>query len=168
MMPATSWDTLATVCFDRKVLMIGIDGGRDVLNVAQTSLIVAAYAGVATADLGKHLSIIDKVDGMLLDSGLTRRVLLHDVVALLGITQYHPGAFDVAVFNPRAAGSEDVGADLEMIANYARDLVVIDEPGLSLWDEVTAVTAARHLVASSDGQLIVARPASAEPIVRRD
>jgi hypothetical protein len=168
LLPMTSWDTLTALAFNRKVLMVGVADGQDVMTLAQTAAITAVYASVDSADLGRQLSVIDRIDGLAIERGLSGKILLHDVTALLGITQYHPGAFDLVVFNPAAAGSEDAAADLEQLAGYGRDLVVIDGPDLPLWDQVTSVTAPRGLQAVGYGQIIVARPLPAAPTVRRD
>lgn len=167
-LPVTSWDTLATVCFNRKVLIVGIDDSAPVITLAQVATITAVYARTSTADLGRHLSVIERTASFVADAGLAGRVLLHNVVAPLGITQYRPGTFDVAVFDPRAAGSDDPEVDLAMIAEYARDLAVVGDVSQELWDQVTQVTRDRGLIATGHDGLIVARPMPTEPVVRRD
>ncbi|HEX3513848.1 MAG TPA: hypothetical protein VHT26_07605 [Trebonia sp.] len=167
-LPVTSWDTLATICFNRKVLMVGVEGASEVITIAQVATITAVYAGVNPADLGRDMSVIEHVASCVDDAHLAGRVLLHNVIAPLGITQYRPGTFDVAIFNPAAARSDTVGEDLEMIANYARDLAVICALDQPLWEEITAVTQPRGLMATGYDCLVVARPMPTEPIVRQD
>lgn len=163
LLPMHSWDTINTMCFNRKALVVGVGDGSEVISVAQSAAITAVYVSSDSAGLGRQLSTVAMLDDLLTTAHLTSRVLLHGVCALLGITQYHTGQFDVVIYNPDTAGSDQIEGDLVMLANAAASLVVIDDPNDSRWDTVTAALAGTDRQCMGDGAIIWATPMPAAP-----
>jgi hypothetical protein len=167
-MPLTTWDTINTLCFDRKVLHVGVADGNDVVSLAQAALVVAVYVDVAAFDIGVSLAKIAQVDDMLVSRGLASRVLLHAVPATLGITQYHRGQFDVAVYNPGACTDPEPHLTIAQLAEYANKVIVVGDGIPQLWDVACSAFKPGTYTASSDGSAIFITLGAPEPIVRTD
>ena len=168
LMPAHTWDTVNTLCFDRKVLLVGIADGNDVIALAQSALIVAVYPSVTASNLGADLTKIADTQAMLARRGLHRRVLMHAVPSILGITQYQAGQFDVAIYNPGTGGDPEPGATAAQIANYADKLIVVGENIPEMWNAVVDTLPAGSFTASSDGHAIFVTMGAPVPTVRQD
>lgn len=163
LLPMASWDTINTLCFNRKVLIVGVGDGNEVISVAQSAAITAVYVSADSADLGRQLSTVAMLDDLLTSAHLTSRVLLHAVCAMLGITQYHTGQFDVVIYNPDVAGGDGIEEMVAQLANYGASLVVIDDPADTRWGTVVAAVAGTNRQCMGDGAIIWATPMPAAP-----
>ena len=168
LMPMDTWDTVNTLCFDRKVLLVGVADGNDVVALAQAAMVVAVYVEVTLSDFQAGAAKVADVKSMLESRSLRSRVLLHQVPSLLGITQYCEKQFDVAVYNPSACLDPEPGLTAAQIANYAHKLVVVGERIPELWDVVCAALPQGEFTASSDGSAIFVTLGAPEPIERTD
>lgn len=168
LLPPATWDTVTTLAFDRKVLVVGPADGNDVVSLARTALVVCVYMSSATADIGRQLHRTQELDQMLTDKKLGHRVILHAVPAILGITQYHTGQFDLVLFNPEAAGDDDPGGTIAQLAEYAKRLVIAGSDLHHLWYETTSHLPENGYSASCDGSAIFVSMGTPEPIERRD
>jgi hypothetical protein len=168
LMPPSTWDTVSTLCFDRKVLHVGVADGNDVVTLAQSALLVAVYIDVAGPDVAVNLTKINAVKEMLAKRYLYNRVLIHAVPAMLGITQYATDQFDVAVYNPGVCADPEPHLTVAQLAQYAPKVIVVGERIPELWDVVTGALVPGQYTASSDGNAIFITTGIPEPIVRND
>jgi hypothetical protein len=168
LMPMTTWDTVNTLCFDRKVLLVGVADGNDVIALAQAGLVVAVYIDVAGPDVAVNLTKINMVKEMLASRGLASRVLVHAVPAMLGITQYATDQFDVAVYNPGICADPEPHLTVAQLAQYAPKVIVVGERIPELWDVACSALVPGQYTASSDGNAIFITTGIPEPIVRND
>jgi hypothetical protein len=167
-MPLPTWDTINTLCFDRKVLHVGVADGQDTVSLAQAAMVVAVYVDVSGPDIGVSLAKIAQVDDLLTTRGLASRVLLHAVPAMLGITQYHRGQFDVAVYNPSACADPEPHLTIAQLTEYADKVIVVGDKIPELWDVAASALKPGTYMASSDGSAIFITLGVPEPIVRTD
>lgn len=168
LMPVETWDTINTLCFNRKVLLVGVADGNDVVALAQTAMICAVYAEVDNGDIGVLCTKVREVQELVAARELGSRVLLHSVPSLLGITQYALDQFDVVVYNPGACRDPDPAGTAAMIANYTKRLIVVGDAIGDLWDVILPALPQGKYTASSDGNGIFVTLAAPEPIVRMD
>lgn len=167
-MPLASRDTITTMAFGRKVLMLGTDFGQDVLSLAGAAHTLVLFSVpdseaaseyvVHTGTLGEHLR----------ERGKHTNVVLHTAGWREILPGYLGGQFDMVVLNPGALGEDDAAQLVNLACQFADTVVVIEPSGRTLWDEVTAVTGPNGLTCSGDGAIIVARPVPTEPVVRQD
>lgn len=168
LMPVDTWDTINTLVFNRKVLMVGVADGADAIALAQTAMVLAIYVDTDGLDVSLHMHKVQDVATLLVQHELNSRVLLHSVCALLGITQYAEGQFDVVVYNPSACRDNDPGHTAAMLANYAKRIVVVGDAIPDLWDVITHALPPGQYTASSDHSAIFVTMGAPEPIVRTD
>lgn len=168
LMPVETWDTINTLCFNRKVLLVGVADGNDVVALAQTAMIVAVYVSVGGPDLGIDMAKIVELHHTLTTRDLGPRVLLHSVPSLLGITQYHIEQFDVAVYNPGACRDPDPAGTAAQLAVYAKRLIVVGDAIGELWDVILPALPQGGYTASSDGNSIFVTLGAPESIMRTD
>lgn len=163
-----AWDTISTLCFNRKVLYVGVNDGYDVLSVAQVARIVLACPVTDGADRGRELALAQTVIASAQAGGLESSTLVACEPYTAVAAMYASGGFDVAVVNLQVLDSDNLDKELEAIAATARYLIVIEPAASDVWDLVEAATlgAGMRLV-RADG-LIVASPVPTAPIVRND
>jgi hypothetical protein len=168
LMPMTTWDTINTLCFDRKVLLVGVADGNDVVALAQAGLVVVVYLDISGIDIGVSLSKLATVKDMLAARGLASRVVLHQVPAMLGITQYAEGQFDVVVYNPGVCADPEPHLTVAQLSLCAPKVIVVGEKIPELWDVAASALRPGTYTASSDGSAIFITMGKPEPIVRQD
>lgn len=168
LLDAGAWDTIKTLCFNRKVLYVGVADGYDVLSVAQVARIVLACPVTNGPDRARELALVGTVIGSAQAGGLEAELLVAcspytDVVAA-----HSCGGFDVAIVNPEIILNDRIEEDLELIAATCRYLVVMEPEGTDLWEIVTAAVLGADMALVRHNHLVVASPAPAAPTVRRD
>lgn len=168
LMPMTTWDTLNVLCFDRKVLMVGVDDGDDVASVAQTAHVLSVYAGMRGQGADEEVAKIEDLYEILQARRLGHTVVLNRVPAMLGVTAYLRGQFDVAVYNPGACQDHNPGESAAFLSGYVGKLIVVGQKIPELWDEVCSHLPQGGYSASSDGSAIFVTMGPPEPIVRQD
>lgn len=167
-LPAASQDTVTTLAFGRKVLMIGTGYGQDFLALANSAQILAAFTlpagGNAMQDIGRTAALAQQLAAR----GQATHVLLHSVDWREGLGTYLVDQFDLAVLNPHALGEDDPRELIAAALQYAGSLVVVEPPGANLWDVVTGIAREHSLMCTADGSVIVARPMPTEPKITRE
>lgn len=161
-------DTVTTMAFGRKVLMIGTDYGQDVLSLAQAAQVLVVMSlprgEEITEDITRTALLKHKLD----ERHLTGHVLFCSVPWDQATAVFVVDQFDLAVVNPHALGEDAPGELINHVVQFAESLVVIEAPGRNYWDIVTDAVRDQGMICSGDGSIIVARPMPTEPAVRRD
>lgn len=161
-------DTITTMAFGRKVLMIGTEYGQDILALANSAQVLVAMTLPRGDGLMEAIPRTTRLHQALAERRLGTHVLLHAVPWDQALAVYLVDQYDLAVINPHALGEDAPGELIATAAQYAESIIVIETPGRNLWDVVTAAVAGSGMLCSGDGSIIVARPMPVEPTVRRD
>lgn len=165
---AAALDTVTTMAFGRKVLMVGTNYGQDVLALAQAAQVVAAFTLPRGENIAEEISKTSHLRQALIERRLAGNIVLHSVPWDQGLEMYLVDEFDLAVVNPGALGEDHPGELISHVIQFTESLIVIEPSGGTLWEETTTAVADWGMICSGDGAIIVARPMPTEPAVRRD
>lgn len=161
-------DTVTTMAFGRKVLMIGTDYGQDVLSLAQAAQVLVVMSLPRGEDVTEDITRTALLKHKLEERSMTGHVLFCSVPWDQATAVYLVDQFDLAVVNPHALGEDAPGELINHVVQFAESIIVIEAPGRQLWDTVTDAVRDQGMICSGDGAIIVARPMPTEPAVRRD
>lgn len=167
-LPAATLDTVATMAFGRKVLMVGTEYGQDVLTLALSAQILVVMSLPRTDEITEDITRTATLKAALEERQLTGHVLFHSVPWDRATEGYLVDQFDLAVVNPHALGEDAPGELVNHVAQFAESIIVREAPGRNYWDIVTGAVHGQGMTCTSDGSIIIARPAPTEPIVRQD
>lgn len=161
-------DTVTTMAFGRKVLMIGSDFGQDVLTLAQAAQVLIVMPLPRGDEITEHITKTAYLKHALEERRLAGHVLFHSVPWDQATGTYLVDQFDLVVVNPHAIDEDDPAQLINHVVQFAETIIVIEAPGRQLWDTVTDAVRDQGMICSGDGAIIVARPMPTEPVVRQD
>lgn len=161
-------DTVTTMAFGRKVLMIGTNFGQDMLSLAGSAQVLCAFTLPREGDFAEAVGKTAHLREQLHTRRLGSHVLLYSVPWDQGLSVHLVDDFDLAVINPGALGEDDPGELIRHVVQFADTLIVIEPSGNTWWEQVTLAVNGMGMLCSGDGQIIVARPVPTQPVVRQD
>jgi hypothetical protein len=164
-LPMPSWDTINVLSFNRKVLMIGVDGPDEVISLAQTAHMLLVVPDSGSGEAETQWAICRNIDDHLHGARLDRRVIVWDAAWRQAVHDMRYTRFDLAVLTPGAIAGATPGEIITAGMAAAETVVVIQPPGCDLWESATDAARGRGKQCTSDGSIIVAAPRGAEPAV---
>lgn len=157
LLPAEDWDTINALCFDRKVIQIGVAGGLDTVTMARTARMLVVCPTPAVAEWEEDKVRLEELYEAVTANNVWPTVMVHGVSWTAVVGTYMRDQFDVAVINPEAFSGGPEQSFLHAITTMARNLVVIGAGGHDHFDAVASVCVRPNWSVTSSGRLTVAR-----------
>lgn len=155
------WDTINSLCFDRKVLQLGFHDGRDTVSIARSAHNVTV-SGVTREETGEQAAThLGQLYTAVFNGGCGGHVIIHSATWQEATSVYCPDQFDVAVISPGALGGELLDNYLLTAQAMATDLVVIEPHGADSWAAVTRLCPRPYWSTTKSGRVVVSRNVTA-------
>jgi len=151
------WDTINSLCFDRKVLQLGFNDGRDTVSIARSAYHVTVAGTVTDDGVESTTAHLGQLYTALYNANCGGHVIIHAADWFESVHTYCPDQFDVAVIQPQRLGGGLLDQILSAAQAYATDLVLIQPPEADSWEAVTRKCARPHWSVTASGRLIVAK-----------
>jgi hypothetical protein len=157
--PETGADTLATLAFNRKVLMVGADGKLNPITLAQVARIVVVIADTGSGVYDTEAEHRAAIARQLRETGQDGQVIFHILPLEEAAGTFEEKQFDLAVINPAAAGFANIEGPVAECDRLAKTVVVLDDGTPDLYERVCIPLRSRPGVVTRDNALIIARAA---------
>lgn len=157
LLPAEDWDTINSLCFDRKVIQIGVAGGLETVTMARTARCLVVCPTPASADWDVDRARLQELYDAVTAGAVWPTVMVHGEPWVNVIHTYMQDQFDVAVINPEAFSGLPDQECIHAMTTVARNLIVVGRGGHDMFDAVASVCPRPNWSTTSSGRLTVAR-----------
>lgn len=156
-LPVEDWDSLTSLCFDRKVLQLGVADGQDTAQLARSAHVVVAMGRTPDHSVDDTVAVMAGIMRATVDNRTARNVLVHQETWREALGTYSIDQFDLAVVNPEALGGGVVDDYLVGVGPFADHVVLIEAANTNSWAAMRRLFPQPGWSLTRSGRLLLAR-----------